>query len=733
MMEQFAQVALPVPLAKTFDYRIGENQHPIIGGRVKVPFGRQHKVGIVTGLSATASVDASQLKVLDAVLDTQPVWTPGVYHLLHWASRFYHHPLGDAMGAVMPTLLRKGRPAALQQQKWWQITESGQNQPLSGLSRAPKQARVLQLLTHGPATHADLIEQDIGAPVLKTLAEKGWIAPYTPPLNAQAWQPHFAVTEDKPALNHEQAMAVATINANDGFACALLEGITGSGKTEVYLNVLEPVLARGEQALILVPEIGLTPQTIRRFERRFHVPVTVMHSGLNDNDRLKAWLAARENQAAIVIGTRSALFTPMANLGIIIIDEEHDPSYKQQDSFRYHARDLAVMRGHEEKVPVILGSATPSLESLYNAKTGKYQYLKLTQRPGNAVTARQGILDIKGHYLDAGLSAPLIAEMRQHLQQGNQVMLFLNRRGYAPAMMCHECGWLANCQRCDAYYTLHQQQQELRCHHCGHQKPVPHQCHDCGSTQLISVGVGTEQLESQLGELFPEYKTVRIDRDNTRRKGSLETYLNGIEKGEYQILLGTQMLAKGHHFPNVTLVALVDVDGALFSNDFRAPERLAQLMVQVAGRAGRASKPGTVLLQTHHPEHSLIQSLVHKGYQAFAESALTERRQAWLPPYTFLSLFRAEGHEENSVQQFLQQVRQTLAASPIQHDESHIMGPMPAAMAKRAGRYRWQLLIQAPSRKVMQQWLTVALPAIHQLLLSRKVRWSLDVEPQDLS
>lgn len=732
-MEQFAQVALPVPLAKTFDYRIGDNQHPIIGGRVKVPFGRQHKVGIVTGLSATASVDASQLKVLDAVLDTQPVWTTGVYNLLHWASRFYHHPLGDAMGAVMPTQLRKGRPAALQQQKWWQITESGQNQPLSGLSRAPKQARVLQLLTYGPATHTDLIEQDIGAPVLKTVADKGWITPYTPPLDVQAWQSHFAVTEDKPALNHEQAMAVATINSNDGFACALLEGITGSGKTEVYLNVLEPVLARGEQALILVPEIGLTPQTIRRFERRFHVPVTVMHSGLNDNDRLKAWLAARENQAAIVIGTRSALFTPMANLGIIIIDEEHDPSYKQQDSFRYHARDLAVMRGHEEKVPVILGSATPSLESLHNAKTGKYQYLKLTQRPGNAVTARQGILDIKGHYLEAGLSAPLIAEMRQHLQQGNQVMLFLNRRGYAPAMMCHECGWLANCQRCDAYYTLHQQHQELRCHHCGHQKPVPHQCGDCGSTQLISVGVGTEQLESQLGALFPEYKTVRIDRDNTRRKGSLETYLNGIEKGEYQILLGTQMLAKGHHFPNVTLVALVDVDGALFSNDFRAPERLAQLMVQVAGRAGRASKPGTVLLQTHHPEHSLIQSLVHKGYQAFAESALTERRQAWLPPYTFLSLFRAEGHEENSVQQFLQQVRQTLAASPIQQDESHIMGPMPAAMAKRAGRYRWQLLIQAPSRKVMQQWLTVALPAIHQLPLSRKVRWSLDVEPQDLS
>ncbi|MDD1782099.1 primosomal protein N' [Enterovibrio sp. ZSDZ35] len=731
MTPTIAQVALPVPLHKTFDYRI-TNDIPVVGGRVRVPFGKQYKVGIVTALVSTSEFPLDQIKPINTVLDTAPLWRPSLYKLLNWASRYYQYPLGDALATVMPGHLRKGKPALREREKQWSLTDSGREQPLSALTRAPKQARVLQLLRAGAMNHSDLLEQEVTAPILKTVEEKGWVAASVDH-PSEPWRRHYDVIEDKPTLNHEQAMAVATINANPEFGCYLIEGVTGSGKTEVYLNLLEPVLARGQQALILVPEIGLTPQTINRFKRRFNVPVEVLHSGLNDTERLNAWLAARDNEAAIIIGTRSALFSPCQSLGIIIVDEEHDASYKQQDSFRYHARDLAVMRAHEENIPVILGSATPSLESLHNATTGKYHHLTLSKRAGNAVKAKHGILDIRGLYLEAGLSAPLIAEMRKHLNDGNQVMLFLNRRGYAPALMCHECGWLAECKRCDAYFTLHQQSGELRCHHCGSQRPIPHQCGGCGSTQLISVGVGTEQLESQLTTLFPEFKTIRIDRDNTRRKGALESYLNAIHNKEYQILIGTQMLAKGHHFPDVTLVALVDVDSALFSNDFRAPERLAQLFVQVAGRAGRASKPGFVLLQTHHPEHALLQSLTRQGYDSFARAALLERKQAQLPPYSFFALIRAEGHQSEMVEQFLYQARTVFEASPLDNDECAVMGPAPAPLHRRSGRYRWQLIYQAPNRRILQQRLSIALPAIRQLPLSKKVRWSLDIEPQDMS
>ncbi len=390
-----------------------------------------------------------------------------------------------------------------------------------------------------------------------------------------------------------------------------------------------------------------------------------MHSALNDTERLNAWLAARDKVAGIVIGTRSALLTPFAKLGIIIVDEEHDSSYKQQDSLRYHARDVAVMRAHLENIPIVLGSATPALETLHNALSGKYHHLQLTQRAGNALPTRNHALDVKGLYLESGLSAPLIAEMRRHLSAGNQVMLFLNRRGFSPALMCHECGWIAECQRCDAYYTYHQHSNEMRCHHCGSQRPVLHQCKGCGSTQLVTVGVGTEQLEAQLHTLFPEYRSVRIDRDSTRRKGSLESALTAIRKGEYQILIGTQMLAKGHHFPDVTLVALLDVDGSLYSSDFRASERLAQLFIQVAGRAGRASKPGEVVLQTHHPEHSLLQALLHKDYHHFALTALEERKLAQLPPYSFLSLFRAEANHTAQVEEFFASSARNLALQSL--------------------------------------------------------------------
>ncbi|PMH46263.1 primosomal protein N' [Vibrio sp. 10N.286.49.B3] len=732
MRPSIARVALPVPLDKQFDYLIPNHLFPIIGGRVSVPFGRQTLVGIVTALVHESDFPITQLKPIKALLDLEPLWSDAVYGLLQWCSQFYQYPLGETFANALPSALRKGKAADFASIVEWQLTPMGQDQLMQGFGRAVKQAKVMHLLEDGPLPHQRFIDEDLSS-ILKTLQEKGWIESLEKKPQAASWSAEIENIDDKPKLNTEQVIAIATVNSQTDFGCYLLEGVTGSGKTEVYLNMIKPLLDQGKQALVLVPEIGLTPQTINRFKRRFNVPVEVIHSGLNETERLNAWLSARDNIAGIVIGTRSALFTPFANLGIIIVDEEHDASYKQQDSLRYHARDVAIMRAHRSKIPIVLGSATPAFETLHNALTNKYGHLTLTERAGNARPTTNKVLDIKGLYLESGLSAPLIAEMRRHLGAGNQVMLFLNRRGFSPALMCHECGWIAECKRCDAYYTFHQHSREIRCHHCGSQQPVIHQCHGCGSTNLVSVGVGTEQLEQHLESLFPEYKTIRIDRDSTRRKGSLESALESIRNGEFQILIGTQMLAKGHHFPDVTLVGLLDVDGSLYSSDFRASERLAQLFIQVAGRAGRASKPGEVLLQTHHPEHDLLQALLHKDYRHFAQMALSERKLAQLPPYTFLTLFRAEAGDAQLVEDFLRQVRHTLEAHPLFDEACSVLGPTPAPLAKRAGKFRWQLLLQTNARSVMQKLLMGSKPAINLLPNAKKVRWSLDIEPQDLS
>lgn len=733
MRPTIARVALPVPLDKQFDYQIPGHLFPIVGGRVSVPFGRQTLVGVVTALVSESDFPLDQLKPLKQVLDNQPVWPDKLYRLLSWSSQFYQYPLGETLFNALPSALRKGKAADFSTLLEWQLTVAGRNQLMQGFGRAVKQAKVMKMLEGGAVSHQQFIDEEVSSAVLKTLEEKGWIESVEKKPIAKAWPQQLEAAVEKPKLNHEQVIAIASISSHTQFACYLLEGVTGSGKTEVYLNLIKPVLEKGRQALVLVPEIGLTPQTINRFRKRFNVPVEVVHSGLNDTERLNAWLAARDKIAGIVIGTRSALLTPFADLGIIIVDEEHDASYKQQDSLRYHARDVAVMRAHLEQIPIVLGSATPALETLHNALTGKYHHLTLTQRAGVAVPTKNKVLDVKGLFLESGLSAPLIAEIRKHLSAGNQVMLFLNRRGFSPALMCHECGWIAECKRCDAYYTFHQYSSEMRCHHCGSQRPVVHQCQGCGSTQLVTVGVGTEQLEAQLAQIFPDYKTIRIDRDSTRRKGSLENALASIRNGEYKILIGTQMLAKGHHFPDVTLVALLDVDGSLYSSDFRASERLAQLFTQVAGRAGRASKPGEVILQTHHPEHSLLQALLNKDYHHFAQTALEERKIAMLPPYTYLTLFKAEGNQAQMVEEFLRQVRHTLEAHPLFDGSCLVLGPTPAPLAKRAGKFRWQLLLQTQTRSLMQKLLMSAKPAITMLPLSKKIRWSLDIEPQDLS
>lgn len=736
-MSLFVEVALPVPMRQNFTYRVKTKEQnddtpqakPQIGVRVKVPFGRQQLIGLVTAITESCDLAPTQLKSIIEFIDDAPLLPESLYKLTLWAARYYFCSQGQMLTQALPVALRKGLDAAPQKIQYWQITTQGSNIAPETLKRAPAQKKLLEHLKQTSLTQEEVISLELNKTALKTLEEKGWIARHEKlaELNLD-WRSQLELDETPHRLNKEQAVAVTVLTQQQGYHCTLLEGITGSGKTEVYLALLEHILKQGKQALILVPEIGLTPQTINRFKRRFRVNVAVLHSGLTDNQRLEAWRQARCGQAAIIIGTRSALFTPMAFPGVIILDEEHDSSFKQQEGVGYHARDLAVMRGHLESIPVVLGSATPSLESLQNALSGRYHHLQLGERAGNAKKVRQGIIDIKNLPLKAGMSAPLINEIRSHLDAGNQVLLFLNRRGFAPALLCHECGHLHECDRCDAFFTVHQSLGEIRCHHCGNQYAIPRQCHNCGSTMLMGQGIGTEQLAEALQLEFPKYPVVRIDRDTTRLKGSLENHLSAIHKGEYKILVGTQMLAKGHHFPDVTLVGLLDVDGALFSADFRAPERFGQLYTQVAGRAGRANKPGTVLLQTHQSDNPILRDLLHRGYGEFARSQLKERQMALLPPAWHMVLVRAEAHSALDADNFLN----AFASLLPQDKEFEIIGPMPAPLDRKAGKFRRQLMFQAKHRHRLQQEFERIYPLVEQLPEAKRCRWSLDRDPQDL-
>jgi len=542
-----------------------------------------------------------------------------------------------------------------------------------------------------------------------------------------------ALVEKQPALrlNAEQQEAVtAVIQHKETFQVFLLEGVTGSGKTEVYLQSIQSVLDDQKQVLVLIPEIGLTPQTIQRFRERFSEPVVALHSGLTERERLNAWVWANNGIAKIIIGTRSAIFTPFKNLGLIVVDEEHDHSFKQQDGFRYHARDLAIMRAHFNHIPILLGSATPSLESLHNAEQKRYCHLRLLERAGLAKLPTFEVLDIRKKPLEQGLSAPLLTAIKEHLSQGDQVMLFLNRRGFAPVLMCHACGWMAECKRCDTRMTYHQRPQRLHCHRCDAQQAVISVCGHCQAVELHTIGLGTERLEMTLAEHFPDASIARIDRDNTQHKGAIEKLLEGIQSGEHHILVGTQMLAKGHHFPKVTLVAIVDTDGGFFSSDFRALERMGQLILQVSGRAGRAEKWGKVMIQTHYPDHPLLNQLLKEGYSAFAKTILQERRDAFLPPYAFFALFRAEAHQLSQTLQFLNAIRNKIK---VEKDQIQMAGPYPCPIARRAGYHRSQLIIQAKQRPVLQQFLKSLLSEIETISHKPKVRWSLDIDPVELS
>lgn len=728
---QFIQVAVPSPLHKTFDYLPGNRGVIESGVRVRVPFGRSRVIGVVVGTSAQCAVPAERLKSVDAVLDEAPLWSHAEWELLIWASRYYQHPLGEVLSTALPALLRQGRPAQAACDYRWRLTEAGRELQPAGLARAPRQAALLAEFHGHPSglTVTDLAAQG-GAwrSALAAMREKGWVEEVA--LVPELRSPPVPV-EAPPTLNAAQTQAVDAVDGAFGdFEPWLLEGVTGSGKTEVYLRLIETVLARNRQALVLVPEIGLTPQLEERFRRRLGTTIVMLHSGLSDADRLAAWLAAREGSAGVVIGTRSAVFTPMPRLGLIIVDEEHDPSFKQQEGFRYHARDLAVLRARGVQVPIVLGSATPSLESLHNAEQGRYRRLYLPERAGSADHPRLEVIDLRRQSLDQGLARSLVNNIEQTLAAGEQVLLFLNRRGYAPALLCHDCGWVAECKRCDAPLTLHRGRNRLCCHHCGAEQVIDVECGECGSDDLRPAGRGTERIEEILKARFAGTTVIRIDRDTTRRRGALATQLERVRSGKPCILIGTQMLAKGHHFPAVTLVGMLNVDHGLYSSDFRAAERLAQLIVQVAGRAGRAEKPGRVLIQTHHPDHPLLQRLLREDYSAFAMEALRERQAANFPPFAALALVRAEATASGPPRDFLERVAQQVRL--VSRERIQLWGPVPAPMERRAGRYRAQLLIQARERTHLQQMLQQLVSGWGQLPGARQVRWSVDVDPVDL-
>jgi primosomal protein N' (replication factor Y) (superfamily II helicase) len=678
------------------------------------------------------------LRPVSELLDPEPLFDPPLLELLRWTAGYYHHPPGEVFAAALPAALRAGQAARAQEQ-WLRPAASGLAAAAAGEPRrAPRQRELLALLAARPAgmAAAELDASRAGwRAAARALEQRGWIE--------LAWReastggqvaeagplPRAAADRAMPELSPAQAHALAAVDARAGeYAAFLLQGATGSGKTEVYLRLAARALERGRSALVLVPEIGLTPQLLERFRARLAAPIAVLHSSLSDGARLQAWRAARAGGARVLIGTRSAVFVPLPQLGLIVVDEEHDGSFKQQEGgCRYSARDLAVRRAQQAGVPVVLGSATPALESLHNVQLGRYQLLPLPRRADQTAAPRVALIDLRAHAVHAGLASPVTQAIERHLGSDGQVLVYLNRRGYAPTLLCTSCGWIAPCAACDARLTVHRGAAQLRCHYCGASQPLPTRCGRCGFA-VRAVGQGTERVAETLAAMFPHAPLVRLDRDTVHDAAGVEAVMNALLDGSARILVGTQMVTKGHHFPGVSLVAVINADQGLFSADFRAAERLAQTIVQVAGRAGRGARAGEVLIQTEYPEHPLLQSLIHGGYEGFAAGALAERAAARWPPFSRLALLRASARSASAAMDFLRAARARAGAAP----RVRLLGPVPASMARRAGRHHAQLLLEHAGRGELHRFLEQWLAEVERLPEGRRVRWALDVDPLDI-
>ncbi len=732
-------VALPTPLYRHFEYLAplgldtGILEKIPHGVRVEVPFGQRTLVGFITGISHTAEYDASKLKPIARILDSEPLIKGDVLALCQFAAEYYQHPLGEVITAALPQVLRAA-DGVLPTTKTWQLTTEGKGLNAENFKRSPKQQAAWQaLIDHHTLAHSTLGTYRVSHDALKALTKKNLaesvMLPSAPRDDSQHDQ---QVLKETPLeLNTQQKVALKAVQHNT-FGCYLLEGTTGSGKTEVYLHAIAQALQAGKQALILVPEIGLTPQTVSRFIARFAVPVVELHSSIAKGARLENWHAAFTGEARIIIGTRLSVFAPAPNLGIMIVDEEHDLSFKQQDGLRYNARDLAIMRAKYNNIPLILGSATPSIESLHNALNQRFHYMRITERAGSAKPPSIQLLDMRRENVHAGIGQTSLDAISATLARGEQALVFINRRGFAPALLCQSCGWSAACARCDTRMTLHNQPRKLHCHHCGSQHYPPKHCPSCLNPELTPLGQGTERAEEVLQQSFANYPVHRVDQDSMQRKNAMKELNAKLETGEPCLLVGTQMLAKGHHFPSVTLVIIVDADQGLLSGDFRGIERMGQQIVQVAGRAGRANKPGTVLIQSYRPDHPALNQLIHEGYSAFAKTLLEERQHTHMPPIQFMALIRAESKRADNAKQLLQIAMNTLCTLLPPSPTAQYIGPIPAFMEKRNDRYRYQLQLKFAHRAERGHIVAQLREQLNTDPLSKRVRWSIDIDPMDM-
>ena len=703
---------------------------PPAGVRVSVPLGAGTRTGIVLDRLAKSDMPADRLRRVLAVLDADPLWDPMTHELLLWAADYYCHSLGQVLAYALPQQLRRGGSLPKPPLSWRAAAQGGA-QASAALKAAPRQREFLtRLQAAGDEGLAEAVFASSSRgwrKILAALRDRGLAESFERPAPERA----ETLREEPLSLSAEQAVAVAAMRNGQGFSCHLLDGVTASGKTEVYLHLVEEVLASGRQCLLLAPEIGLTPQLAGRLAARFSAPPAVLHSGLNQSERLRAWADARSGRARLVVGTRSAVFTPCSELGLIVVDEEHDPSYKQQDGFRYQARDLAVMRASKEEIPVVLGSATPSLESLLNVQKGRYLRHRLAKKVTGARPPLARLVDLNRHPPENGLSKPLVRAMSEQLDSGAQVLLYLNRRGFAPVLMCPDCRTAQECGHCDARMVLYRKRDWLLCHHCGAGRRPPLRCEECGSG-LNAIGRGTERVEEELAVRFPGVPLARMDRDNVRGRRRLEDILGGIRERHYRILLGTQMLTKGHDFPSLGLVGVIDADQGLFAQEFRGPERMAQTLVQVAGRAGRREKPGLLVLQTRLPDHPLLRQLLKEGYAGFAATALEIRRRSGWPPFAHLAMLRANAPQAPSVSEFLDRAKACVPASIKAGPAVQVLGPAPAVIERRRDRSHAHLLVRSASRARLQKFLSRWIPVVRDLPRSRRVSWSVDVDPTEI-